>query len=179
MAQSRVLVYHTGWDYNAGKRSIRYVWLCIAVATVTFAIACVQDSRSSASYFAAYEPFDLGTRAEFSGYQEVVGSYLRQKASGANTQACVIGLTRGPRDTEAVWIIWRKGYRLIRWFAGETNLDLSSRNLSLTKDVVPTDADVGSSTYLVSRAWVDELERLCEDHGRRVKIGRRPASRVH
>lgn len=154
------------------KRSVSYLWLCISAATVTFATACVQDSGRTATYFADYEPFDLGTRADFSGYQEVVGSYLRQKAAGASTQACVIGLTRGPRDTEAVWIIWRKGDRLIRWFAGENNLDLSSRNLSLTEDVVPADSDVGSSTYLVSRAWVDELERLCEDHGHRVKAVR-------
>ncbi len=155
-----------------GKRSMRYVWLCIAAATMTSAAACVQDSQPSASYFADYEPFDLETRADFSRYEEVVGSYLRQKAAGVNTQACVIGLTRGPRESEAVWVIWRRGDRLIRWFSGENNLDLSSRNLSLTKDVVPTDSEVGSSTYLVSRAWVDELERLCEDHGHRVKAAR-------
>lgn len=130
--------------------------------------ACVQTSPRSGSYFSDYTPFDLGTRPEFSGYQEVVGPYLSREAAGANTQACVIGLTRGRRDTEAVWIIWRKGDRLIRWFSGENDLDLSSRNLSLTDDVVPTDADVGSSTYLVSQAWVDELERLCKDHGHRV-----------
>lgn len=147
------------------KRSISYAWLCTAAAMATFATACVQDSRRPASYFADYEPFELETRPDFSEYQEVVGSYLRQRAAGGKTQACVIGLTRGPRNTEAVWIIWREGDRLIRWFSGENNLDLSSRNLSLIKDVVPTDSDVGSSTYLVSRPWVEELERLCEAHG--------------
>lgn len=152
------------------KRSEQYVRLGIAAAMVTFATGCVQDDARSASYFSGYTPFDLGTRPEFSNYQDVVGSHLRQKAAGADSQACVIGLTRGSRDTEAVWIIWREGDRLIRWFAGEDNLELSSRNLSLTDDIVPTDADVGSSTYLVSRPWVDELEGLCEDHGRRVTV---------
>ncbi len=74
-----------------------------------------------------------------------------------------------PLPATAVWIMWREGDRLIRWFSGENNLDLSSRNLSLSDDVVPTDADVGSSTYRVSRPWVEELEQLCEDHGRRVR----------
>lgn len=150
------------------KRSVQYVRFCIVAAMAIFATACIQGTPRSASYFSDYTPFDLGTRPEFSNYQEVVGSYLRQKAVGADTQACVVGLTRGSRETEAVWIIWRKGDRLIRWFAGENNLDLSSRNLSLTDDVVPTDADIGSSTYLVSRPWVDELERVCEAHGHQV-----------
>ena len=82
----------------------------------------------------------------------------------------MIGLTRASQDTEAVWIIWREGDRLIRWFSGEDNLDLSSRNLSLTDDVVNTDADIGSSTYRVSRPWVEELEKLCEDHGHLVRV---------
>ena len=64
-----------------------------------------------------------------------------------------------------MWVIWREGDRVIRWFAGEDNLDLSPRNLSLTNDIVPTDADIGTSTYLESQPWVDELERLCEEHG--------------
>ncbi|WP_170003086.1 hypothetical protein [Pseudopontixanthobacter vadosimaris] len=172
MANLVIIDYHTGWAGDAGKRSMRYVWLCIAAATMTSVAACVPDSQPSASHFADYKPFDLETRADFSGYEEVVGSYLRKKAVGVNTHACVIGLTRGPRESEAVWIIWRRGDRLISWFSGENNLDLSSRNLSLTKDVVPTDSEVGSSTYLVSRAWVDELERLCKDHGHRVKAAR-------
>lgn len=112
------------------------------------------------------------TRPDFSGYEGVVGSYLRRQAAGKDTCACVVGLTRGDQKTDAVWILWREGDRLIRWFPGENDLELSPRNLSLTNDVVPADADIGTSTYLESRPWVNELGRLCDSHGRRVTVGR-------
>lgn len=141
-----------------------YIWLCMSVTMATLVTACSQE-KVRHSYFSEYKPFGLEDRSHFSRYKEVVGSYLHQKAPGVDTHACVLGLTRGPRDTEAVWVIWREGDRVIRWFAGEDNLDLSPRNLSLTNDIVPTDADIGTSTYLESQPWVDELERLCEEHG--------------
>lgn len=151
-----------------GQSFVRHIDLFIAAASMTFVTACVEDHPLAASRLADYKPFDLKTRPHFSSYQNVVGSYLRREALGEDSHACVVGLTRGGRDTDVVWVIWRGGDRLIRWFPGENNLELSSRNLSLTEDVVPTDADIGTSTYLESRPWVNELERLCEKHGRRV-----------
>lgn len=152
------------------KLTLPHIGVWTAVAVMTFAAACAEKSTPSTSHFADYKPFDLETRPDFSGYQEVVGSYLSRNATGADTQACVIGLSQGRRDNEAVWVIWRDGDRLVRWFSGENDLNLSSRNLSLTDDVVPTDADIGSSTYLVSRPWVNELERLCDEHGESVAV---------
>lgn len=151
-----------------GQSFVRHIDLFIAAASMTFVTACVEDHPLATSRLADYKPFDLKTRPHFSSYQNVVGSYLRREALGEDSHACVVGLTRGGRDTDVVWVIWRGGDRLIRWFPGENNLELSSRNLSLTEDVVPTDADIGTSTYLESRPWVNELERLCEKHGRRV-----------
>lgn len=135
---------------------------------MVLATACVEDAPPTVSRFADYRPFDLMTRPAFADYQEVVGSYLRQEAPNENTHACVVGLTQGAHDTDMVWVIWREGDRLIRWYSGEDKLELSPRNLSLTDDIVPTDADIGSSTYLESRPWVNELERLCGSHGRHV-----------
>ena len=137
---------------------VRHIGLYIAAAAMTFMTACVEENPSAASSLAGYTPFDLKTRPHFSNYQDVVGSYLRQKAPEEDSHACVVGLTRAGRDTDVVWVIWRGGDRLVRWFPGENNLELSSRNLSLTDDVVPTDADIGTSTYLESRSWVNELE---------------------
>jgi hypothetical protein len=147
---------------------MRQIGSYIVAASIIFLTGCVEENPPVASRLAHYTPFDLKTRPQFSRYQEVVGSYLRREALGGDSQACVIGMTRGSRDTDMVWVIWRGGNRLIQWFSGEDNLELSSRNLSLTDDVVPTDADIGTSTYLESRAWVNELERLCKQHGRRV-----------
>lgn len=150
------------------KWSLRDITFWIVAALSILAVACAEPSPPAPSRFADYVPFDLRTRPDFSDYQQVVGSYLREQAPSKNAYACVIGLTQGDRSDDVVWIIWREGDRLIRWFPGENDLELSPRNLSLTDDIVPTDADIGSSTYLESRTWVTELERLCEDHGYRV-----------
>ena len=147
---------------------VRHIGLYIAAALITLVTACSEENPPVASRLADYTPFDLQTRPQFSSYQDVIGSYLRKQAPREDSHACVVGLTRGGRDTDMVWVIWRGGDRLLRWFPGENDLELSSRNLSLTDDIVPTDADIGASTYLESRAWVNELERLCEQHGRRV-----------
>lgn len=147
---------------------MRHTGLYIAAASLTFVAACAAESPIQVSYFSGYTSFDLKKRQEFADYEEIVGSYLRRKAPGMDTDACVIGLRRGNQDPDAVWVIWREGDRLIRWFPGENNLELSPRNLSLTDDVVPTDAEIGTSTYLESRPWVNELVRLCEKHGHRV-----------
>ena len=140
----------------------------LVAAALIFATACAEDPLPSSSRFDDYEPFDLMTRQAYSDYKEVVGSYLLRQSKNADTHACVIGLTQGKPNSDVVWVVWRENDRLIKWFSGENDLELSSRNLSLTDDVVSTDADIGTSTYLVSRSWVIELERLCEAHGRRV-----------
>ncbi|WCM92431.1 hypothetical protein M5C99_19050 [Acidovorax sp. NCPPB 2350] len=46
----------------------------------------------------------------------------------------------------------------------------SGSSVDLRKDVVPTDADVGSSTTLVSRAWVDRLRTQCRRVGTVVRV---------
>jgi hypothetical protein len=146
--------------------------LCASMVFLAIPLtSCARDDGKSASAFSEYAPFQLEDRRSFSNYQTVVSSYLRSQSRDRATQACVIGLTRGREDTDAVWIIWRGGDRLVRWFAGENDINLSSRNLSLTQDVVPTDADVGTSTYQVSQTWVRELENLCASHGRIVRTG--------
>lgn len=147
---------------------MRHISFYVATASMVVATACVEESSSTSSRLADYTPFDLKTRPHFSSYENVVGSYLRRVAPGQDSHACVVGLTLGGRDTDAVWVIWRGGDRLIRWFPGEDILELSARNLSLIDDIVPTDADIGTSTYLESRTWVNELESLCREHGRRV-----------
>jgi len=153
------------------KQSARHAGFCLATIFMALATACTRGAERPPSYFSDYTTFDLAMRQEYAGYREVVGSYLRQAAEGRTARACIIGLTQGGTQSDMVWVIWRDGDRLIRWFPGEDNLMLSSRNLSLTDDVVPTDSDIGTSTYLVSRPWVIELERLCEHHGRRVTRG--------
>ncbi|CAM3442810.1 hypothetical protein [Paracidovorax anthurii] len=42
--------------------------------------------------------------------------------------------------------------------------------VDLQTDVVPTDADIGTSTFLVSRPWVDHLFAQCKRVGTKVRI---------
>jgi hypothetical protein len=49
------------------------------------------------------------------------------------------------------------------WYAGKARIDLA-------KDVVPTDNDVGGSTYLVDAAWVEGILRDCLVAGVRVVV---------
>ena len=115
--------------------------------------------------------FDLRKSRDFSYYRSVIGKYLRSKSPRRRTRACVIGFTIDGKD-DAAWVIWRGGGRLILWEGGgEYGLNHSSRNLSLSKDVVPiTDPTLYTSTYLVSRPWVARLERRCATAGRFVAV---------
>jgi hypothetical protein len=115
-----------------------------------------------------FNSFDLRTDRYFSTYNAVVGSYLRAHSAHHRTQACVVGL-RDDTYTRA-WVIWREGGRLILWQENTEGLNNSVRNLSLTKDIVATPALIGTSTYLESRPWLNKLERLCANHGRRVIV---------
>jgi hypothetical protein len=62
---------------------------------------------------------------------------------------------------------WRERRRLIFWFGGSDpeyrsgSIAESHRQLDLDQDVVATEAEVGSSTYLISRPWLDGKLRDC------------------
>jgi hypothetical protein len=40
-----------------------------------------------------------------------------------------------------------------------------SRRIDLVHDVVPTEADVGTSNYLVTRPWIKDVLRKCQRNG--------------
>lgn len=92
---------------------------------------------------------------------------------------CIIGYI-GNGGSKIVWVHWRERRRLIFWFGGSDpeyrsdSIVDSNRQLDLDKDVVPTDADIGSSTYLVSQTWLDQKLRDCAAEGTRYVVsGRR------
>jgi hypothetical protein len=146
---------------------------CVAkyvLAALAASVAMSGYSPASAKWRWPYPtwPVDIHSDPAFANYKTLVVSYLRQHSRHHRTHACVIGL-RSSYGTTA-WVIWRGGGKLILYPEGETDLNLSNRQLSLSKDVVATDEQVGTSTYLVSRPWVNWLERQCSVHGRRVTV---------
>jgi hypothetical protein len=78
---------------------------------------------------------------------------------------CIIGY-RIDGGGKIALVHWREQRRLIFWLGGSDpehrsdSIVDSNRQLDLDKDVVPTDVDVGSSTYLISQTWLDEKMRL-------------------
>ena len=82
----------------------------------------------------------------------------RDRAAAPLNHFCVVGEKGDGYDW--TYIFWQERHQLITWSPPYTigTMDANSI-LDLTKDVVPTDADLGGSTYLVSRPWVDALRR--------------------
>ncbi|MEN3745771.1 hypothetical protein TPR58_01230 [Sphingomonas sp. HF-S3] len=98
----------------------------------------------------------------------------RQRAIGPQ-HFCIIGYIGDGGDKIAL-VHWRERRRLIFWLGGSDpeyrsdSIVNSRRQLDLDKDVVPTDADVGSSTYLISRTWLDRKLRDCAAKGARYVV---------
>jgi hypothetical protein len=96
---------------------------------------------------------------------------------------CVVGY----RDTDAAvgehaWIHWIEGRVLILWepAADRTHplpLAASRRILHLDQDVVATEAEVGTSTYRVTRHWAEGIIQDCKRHGDQMVIPFTPATK--
>ena len=124
------------------------------------------------------------------GYRPVrpsLQNYLRQQPGKDRTQQhfCVIGYEQ-PTQSESqsnqiAWVHWIEGSRLVLWlpvgtdsgFPSEYTLLNSKRNLNLKKDVVSTPEEIGSSSYLVDRPWVDALIADCRKRGERFTLRRK------
>lgn len=102
----------------------------------------------------------------------------RSLVAGTDTRGpqtfCAIGL--GDPADDVVWVHWVERGRLILWENAvdprdrRDSLVRSRRNLSLADDVVERDEDVASSTYLVTRAWADDVIARCRAHGRTMRV---------
>ncbi len=109
------------------------------------------------------------------GYQPVktaLQALARDGAARGAQHFCVIGFVgTAPSPAKFAWVHWREKKRLIYWlpaadgFAPKDTLLRSTRSLDLTQDVVATDAEVGSSSFLVSRPWVDGVIKDCKARG--------------
>ena len=55
-------------------------------------------------------------------------------------------------------------------YTGKARLDLAT-------GVVPTEAEIGSSTFLVAKPWVDRIIKDCVSNGQKITIPKREAKR--
>jgi hypothetical protein len=81
------------------------------------------------------------------------------------------------------WVYWREGRAIILWEPDPSGANRkhellwSRRFLSLDKDVVAREQDIGGSSYLESREWARHTIHDCTRHGSRFVIYR--SSRRH
>jgi hypothetical protein len=146
---------------------------CISKFAVHFFALIISVCSTCVAYGKApytFDTFELRGSRYFSNYNAVVGRYLRQKSPHRRARACVVGHRIAGQRKETAWVIWRGGDKLILWWGGGDDLNRSNRILSLRRDVVASDAAVGTSTYLVSRQWVAMVERKCAQAGRYVTV---------
>ncbi|WCM93015.1 hypothetical protein M5C99_22225 [Acidovorax sp. NCPPB 2350] len=115
----------------------------------------------------------------------------RETTRHANT-FCFVHQSFGPSASDEkgeslLWMIWHEGATLQRInvvrngqrYRPDPALDpvtegqalaYAAGRINLKTGVVPTDEDVGTSTFLVSRPWVDHMFAQCQRVGTKVRI---------
>jgi hypothetical protein len=122
--------------------------------------------------------FDTRTAQYFGDATVPLKAYLAaaQTAPAGPQHFCIVGYDHSG-DRSAL-VHWREGNRLIQWDGAsdpayaEDAIRNARSDLDLTKDVVATDADINSSTYLVTRAWVDRVLADCAARGAEYTVSR-------
>ncbi len=123
------------------------------------------------------EIFAVERMAGFTPVVPAIRAYLALHGAAKGLHhICVIGYVErsdGSADENKIaWLHWREGNRLTLWEpareGGESKdlLNHSRRDLDISKDVLATQDDIGSSTYKVSYAWVDGVEKDCQKRGK-------------
>ena len=125
-------------------------------------------TRASGAEDSVLVTFDLASDPHFVNYKGVVESFARSKKIHGPAEFCVVGYLAG--DTKLAWVIWQKGHQIILWDGGHAPLALSRRTIDLRKDVVKTQSEVGTSTYLMTQSWIDSLVSACNQFGKVVRL---------
>lgn len=123
--------------------------------------------------------FDTRTAEHFGDATVPLKTYLAAAvpAPTGPQHFCIVGYDY-PTGGRAALVHWREGQRLIHWDGASdptyaaASIRFARRDLDLTKDVVATDADINSSTYLVTRAWVDQILADCAAKGAQYTVSR-------
>lgn len=113
--------------------------------------------------------FDITSDEDFKNYHDVIRNFLNKHPSTAANDFCIVGYVARDSSKQA-WILWRQGRKIILWERGEMDLNFSRRTIDLRTDVVNTDSDLHGSTYLVTKAWVDNLTTICEKVGTKLSV---------
>ena len=153
--------------------------LCGAMGAFALSVCAAAPSRATPSRWAGIESVK-----GFSGWRHELQRLVDAEGHSRINHFCVVAEVfhppRGPGDVKAPveerlgHVYWREGRRLIAWDPSDAAVDSTStrpgNDLDLTKDVRATQAEVGSSTYLVTRSWVRSIVSHCAAQGSQVIV---------
>jgi hypothetical protein len=116
----------------------------------------------------AQRPCSIKGWAEFSQPVQALQVLAASRGREPLNHFCIVGYNES--SDRYAWVYWREGNALILWEPNVNDpmypsLSWSRRYLHLNKDVVNSMAEVGTSTYLVTRAWVNKVLRDCRKMG--------------
>jgi hypothetical protein len=144
--------------------------VCVAALAIGVVLVYPRIGRAQA---AAQSPelktFDLAADPEFKDYKKVMTRFALKHRPAAENTFCILGFSAD--DAKSAWVLWREGREIILWEGG-SDLSLSRRVIHLKSDVVPTEADLHGSTYLVTKPWVDGLSKSCERVGVKIRTAK-------
>lgn len=139
------------------------------LAVCAIAMGCVSAQPVVAAPYGAHGFFDIKVAPGFSDYRTPLVDFLKTHEARRINNFCILG-EEALDGTRSAWVIWREGQKMILWDGGSESLAASRRILDMKRDVVPREADVKGSTYLVTRDWVATTKRRCERSGTQVQI---------
>jgi hypothetical protein len=121
-------------------------------------------------------PFDTRSNLHFGDATVPLREFLRDRhvRTSKTQHFCIVGYQ--DRDGEQAWVHWTEGEQIILWRGAnnprgaKSSIARSRRVIDLRKDVVPAEADIKGSTYLVTRAWVDRILTACQASGNKYEI---------
>ncbi|MDR2871227.1 MAG: hypothetical protein LBV45_01625 [Xanthomonadaceae bacterium] len=146
----------------------RGIWVLAWLAVMT---ACAHVDNRTAESPVYLKPRNYPSR-------EGVMRYLQSKQENTHpNRFCLVERKLPGKQIAHLLMYWQEKNVLldvpyIRKTDPETEADLirASRPLDLSVSVVETEDEVNGSTYLVTRAWVDEILTNCERKGVRMEI---------
>lgn len=143
--------------------------LTVALIFITSSYPITTQAEAS-SNVPPVKIFDLKSDATFSNYKKLINNLAQRR--GANRAAnnfCVVGFINDDQ-TRSVWIVWSEGQKIYLWEGEDQPLDKMRGTIDLKKDVVNTEKDLHGSTYLVTKAWVNNLTETCQRIGEKIHI---------
>jgi hypothetical protein len=150
--------------------SVGFKDLWIAGLVVVIALSGVLASKAALAQESNIATFKLRSDPNFRGYKSALEHFVEKSHYKRPNDFCILGQVADDK-TKFAWVLWRQGREIILWDGEGSELNESRRKIDLRKDVVTSEGDLHGSTYLVTKSWVEKLEKNCAREGLNTRVG--------